>query len=225
LILAGNKIASIESGDFDGLSSLPWLSLWGNRLTSIESGDFEGLSNLSILNLGDNPITNIESGAFRGLNDLSSLYLGGLGSLTALNLSGATFEALSPCEFTMYGTFGFCIESDVVTSLKLDGAVLSEGSFQSIIQETSSITDVSLVGLSFSDTSPDDLSNLLTIATLNSVRVDQVLFYRYAAEFNAFDAIPGNTVTVVPEPLAASLVLAGVTLFAAYRASCRGRQH
>ena len=76
---------------------------------------------------------------------------------------------------------------------------------------------VSLVGLSFSDTSPDDLSNLLTLETLDNVRVDQALFDRYAAEFNAFDAIPGNTVTVVPEPSAIFLCTAAWILGWAFR--------
>ena len=77
-------------------------------------------------------------------------------------------------------------------------------------------TTASLVDLSFSDTSPDDLSNLLSIATLKNIRVDQALLNRYAAEFNAFDAIPGNTVTVVPEPSAIFLCTAAWILGRAY---------
>lgn len=215
LSLYGNQLTRIERGDFDGLTQLKTLYLGGNQISTVESDDFDGLSDLSLLYLGENPITSIESGAFRGLNHLSSLYLGGLDELTELNLSGATFEALIPCESTPFGDFGFCIESDVVTSLKLDGAVLSASSFQAIIGETTSVSDVSLVGLSFSDTSPADLNNLLTIAILKNVRVDQALFDRYAAEFRAFDAISGNAVSVVPEPSTTSFVLAGVLLLVA----------
>jgi hypothetical protein len=40
----------------------------------------------------------------------------------------------------------------------------------------------------------------VSIGSLKNIRVDQALFDRYAAEFNAFDLIPGNRVTVVPEP-------------------------
>lgn len=69
---------------------------------------------------------------------------------------------------------------------------------------------MSLVGLSFSDASPRDLSNLLTIEPLKNVRVDKAPFEQYAAEFSAFDAIPGNTVAVVPEPTSAMLCLASV---------------
>ena len=95
--------------------------------------------------------------------------------------------------------------------------MLSLGSFQAIIGETQFISTASLVGLSFSDTSPDDLSNLLTLEGLDNVRVDQALFDRYAAEFNAFDAIPGNTVTVVPEPSAIFLCTAAWILGWAFR--------
>ena len=95
--------------------------------------------------------------------------------------------------------------------------MLSLGSFQAIIAATQFISTASLVGLSFSDTSPDDLSNLLTLERLDNVRVDQALFDRYAAEFNAFDAIPGNTVTVVPEPSAIFLCTAAWILGWAFR--------
>ena len=115
------------------------------------------------------------------------------------------------------GLYGFCADTAEITDLILDDAVLSLGSFQAIIAATQSISTVSLVGLSFSDTSPDDLSNLLTLETLDNVRVDQALFDRYAAEFNAFDAIPGNTVTVVPEPSAIFLCTAAWILGWAFR--------
>jgi Leucine-rich repeat (LRR) protein len=216
LYLSGNRISSIEGGDFEGLSNLAWLGLGSNHITSIEKGDFDGLENLGLLSLSGNPLTRIEDGVFRGLNDLHSLHL--VSNLAQLNLSGATFDALQPRISTMYGIFGFDVDSGLVKSLKLDRAVLSQGSFQAIIQETSSIADASLVGLSFSDASPENLNGLLSIATLNNIRLNQALFNHYAAEFQAFDALPGNTVTVVPEPATALILLAGVlTVFACHR--------
>ena len=115
------------------------------------------------------------------------------------------------------GFSGFCADTAEITDLILDDAVLSLGSFQSIISGAQSISTASLVGLSFSDTSPGVLSNLLTLETLDHVRVDQASFDRYAAEFNAFDAIPGNTVTVVPEPSAIFLCTAAWILGRAFR--------
>jgi Leucine-rich repeat (LRR) protein len=65
-VLNGNGITTIESGTFNGLSSLRKLRLQENGITTIESGAFNGLSSLSELNLNDNGITTIESGAFNG---------------------------------------------------------------------------------------------------------------------------------------------------------------
>ena len=73
--LAGNKITSIESGDFAGLENLQRLGLNGNQITSIESGDFAGPTNLKYLSLQYNQITSIESGDFAGLDDLQTLSL------------------------------------------------------------------------------------------------------------------------------------------------------
>jgi hypothetical protein len=118
-----------------------------------------------------------------------------------LNLTGATFDSLSACTLSLVVS-GFCADPSEITEVILDGAVLSLGSFEAIVGEANLISNVSLVGLRFSDMSPDDLSNLLNLQRLDNVRVDQALFDRYAAEFNAFDEVPGNTVTLVPEPSA-----------------------
>jgi Leucine-rich repeat (LRR) protein len=216
LYLEGNQIATIESGAFQGLGMLLGLDLRGHQITRIESGAFQGLTNLQGLDLSDNPITAIESGAFQGLTNLQKLFLSG-NNIQKLNLTGATFDSLGGC-FRDYflGEGGFCAGPQI-TDLILDDAVLSRRSFQAIVGATQFISNVSLVGLSFSDTSPDDLSNLLSLEQLDNVRVDQALFDRYAAEFNAFDAIPGNTVTVVPEPSAILLCTAASVLGCAFR--------
>ena len=62
----------------------------------------------------------------------------------------------------------------------------------------------------------------MSIPTLINVRVDPTLFNRYAAEFNAFDAIAGNTVTVVPEPSAIFLCTAAWILGWAFPKSLKG---
>jgi hypothetical protein len=196
LSLERNQITSIESGDFDGLTNLQGLHLNSNQITSLESGGFQGLTNLQWLRLARNQITSIESGAFAGLTNLQHLGLSG-NQIIELNFTGARFEDLKTC--TRFGG-GLCVGRDEIRSLILDHATLSRGSFDAIVGETTSITDVSLVGLSFSDENPNDLSNLLDIATLDNVTVSQTLFDSYADEFNAFDAIDGNMVTVVPDP-------------------------
>jgi hypothetical protein len=95
---------------------------------------------------------------------------------------------------------GFCLDRSEIRDLILDDAILNEGSLQAILNEARFISNASLVGLSFSDEGPNDLRQLLSIATLTDVRVDHALFDRYADELNTFDAIPGKTVTVAPEP-------------------------
>jgi Leucine-rich repeat (LRR) protein len=172
---------------------------------------------LTGLDLGNNQITSLENGVFRGLNNLRWLDLAG-NNIQKLNLTGATFDSLRQCWGDVFlGSGGFCVGGSGITDLILDDAVLSPGSFQAIVGETEFISNVSLVGLAFSDGNPGDISALLSISTLDNIRVDQALFDRYAAEFNAFDAIPGNTVTVVPEPSAIVLCIVAWILGWAFR--------
>ncbi|MCA9213959.1 MAG: leucine-rich repeat domain-containing protein [Planctomycetales bacterium] len=201
LTLSKNQIASISQDAFRWLKNLTLLDLSENQLTRIESDDFQTLENLLSLNLAHNDIASIQDGAFRGMRSLSSLDLRG-GHLpgvnnpfTVLNFDGATFDSLEPCTFTEFGDRGLCV-NDFLTALTLDDAVLSNASFEVILHATESITNVSLVGLSFSDTNPTDLSSLLGIETLESVRVDESLFARYSGEFDAFAAKLGHTVSV-----------------------------
>jgi hypothetical protein len=121
-----------------------------------------------------------------------------------LNLTGANFNFLDL----------LIIDHREVAGLILNDAVLDQGSFGQIIRETRFIRDASLVGLTFSDGNPSDLSNLLNISTLGTVTVDPALFNLYAAELNAFDALFGRTVIVVPEPSAffLSVVAGGLAL-------------
>ncbi len=215
LDLGGNQITSIESGTFQGLTNLNVLSLWKNQITSIESRAFQGLTNLEILELGRNRITSIENGTFQGLTKLESLMLVG-NRIEELNFTQATFESLRRCD----NRTGLCIDPNEITELILDDAVLNLDSFDVIVAETAStsLTDVSLVGLTFSDQVPSNLSNLLGISSLDNVTVDQALFDAYGDEFSAFAAIDGNTVTVVPrlaakpvpEPASAALFLVGL---------------
>ena len=161
-----------------------------NQITSIESGDFQGLGNLQSLDLRDNRITSIESGAFQGCSSLNTLLLWE-NDITRLNLSDAVFDSLDQCDsFDDFRTYGFCVDQSEIVDLILDEAVLSQGSFDAILYQTNEIADASLVDLRFSD------SILSSIATLKNVRVDERLFARYAADFNAFAALPGKTVTV-----------------------------
>ena len=56
LDLSSQSIASLQSGDFSGLSALETLSLNGNQLTALPDGLFAGLTNLGTLTLGGNTV-------------------------------------------------------------------------------------------------------------------------------------------------------------------------
>ena len=92
LQLRGNRIASVKSGDFDGLTNLQDLGLGDNRIASIESGAFRGLTNLQDLELGDNQITSVESGGFDGLTNLQQL---SLVHNRILNIENGDFDGLT----------------------------------------------------------------------------------------------------------------------------------
>lgn len=75
LYLHYNQIEAIESNAFNGLSNLQTLSLYNNQLTTISNGAFEGLPSLNILYLHCNLIEAIKNGAFKGLSGLRRLDL------------------------------------------------------------------------------------------------------------------------------------------------------
>jgi Leucine-rich repeat (LRR) protein len=220
LDLRSNDITSVESGGFYGLTNLQTLYLWDNDIASVEPGDFDGLANLQTLNLEFNDITSVEPGAFKGLTNLETLFLYG-NDLTELNLTAATFDHLQRGQLPEFITpgFGFVVDSSEITLLVLDDAKLSRDSFDAIVEQTISIVDASLVGLTFTDSNPSNVSALLGIPTLNDVRLDPSLYSLYAAEFDNFAATAGNTLTIVPEPTTCTLALVSLCLAMSRRRS------
>ncbi len=115
LDLSDQSIASISSGDFDGMLSLKYLILEDNNLTSLPSGIFDDLVSLRELFLSSNKLTSIPGGIFSNLTSLTHLYLqgndlsslpndafDGLSSLVSINLQdngltslpGAIFDGI-----------------------------------------------------------------------------------------------------------------------------------
>jgi len=124
---------------------------------------------------------------------LEHLFLFG-NQISELDFTGAGFDALEYCD--SFPPDGFCIDSAEVTRLILDDAELSLGSYNAIVRETTSITAVSIDGLTFTDEYPANLNGLLEIETLENVDVDATLYGLYAGEFDAFDSISGNTLNI-----------------------------
>ena len=90
LDLSDKGIASVQSGDFAGLTGLTQLVLEDNDLTALPSDLLDGLKVLEKLNLKGNDLGALSAGDFADLESLSELYLGGnrLSALPAGVFSG-----------------------------------------------------------------------------------------------------------------------------------------
>jgi len=75
LLIEQRDLTVLESGVFDGLNSLNWLSLNSNSLNSLPSDVFHGLNNLYTLDLHSNRLNSLPSDVFHGLNNLGNLHL------------------------------------------------------------------------------------------------------------------------------------------------------
>ena len=92
LDLSDMSIASLNSGDFDGMLSLRSLYLGNNELTGLPSGIFDDLVSLRELFLSSNKLTTLPGGIFSNLTSLTNLYLQG-NDLSSL--SSSVFDGLS----------------------------------------------------------------------------------------------------------------------------------
>ena len=75
LDLGVRGIASLDAGDFTGLSGLKRLNLRGNALTTLPEGIFADLSGLEVLDLAGNSFDSIPEGVFTGPGNLERLFL------------------------------------------------------------------------------------------------------------------------------------------------------
>jgi Leucine-rich repeat (LRR) protein len=247
LDLDSNHISSIESGDFTGLRNLQRLDLGGNRITSIESGGFAGLTNLQELDLHSNQINNIESGSFSGLANLQELNLS-YNLFTHLNLSGAhfldlqSFRVMPTCMYPITTITSVDMSEASLSDLAFETLIdeFEEGDIGTIdlsAADLSAVVDLSpMYGLSYLVTLDMPFTEL---ADANQVG-DLVLALEPWALDNLtlswdqwwlmegttrtaltdWDALPANTLTIIPEP--ASCVLLTCAL-AALALLCRHR--
>ncbi len=75
LSLGSERIETLQSGDFAGLTNLEQLDLYGNDLTTLPPNVFAGLTNLRQLNLWHNDLTSLSPNVFAGLTNLRILDL------------------------------------------------------------------------------------------------------------------------------------------------------
>ena len=71
----GEKITSLKSGDFEGLSGMTELGLEHNSLSNLPEGVFDGLSSLAILTMQGNDLGSLPDGVFDDLTNLDALAL------------------------------------------------------------------------------------------------------------------------------------------------------
>ena len=92
LNLFEQDIASLDSGDFGGLTNLRYLGLRENRLESVPADVFSGLTMLHTLELSNNNLSSLSSSQFSGLTNLETLQLWNnkLSSLPSNLFSGLT---------------------------------------------------------------------------------------------------------------------------------------
>ena len=75
LSLGSERIATLQSGDFAGLTSLEELDLYDNELTALPPNVFAGLTSLRQLNLWHNDLTTLSPNVFADLTNLQYLDL------------------------------------------------------------------------------------------------------------------------------------------------------
>ena len=188
-------IASLQSRDFAGLSSLQHLWMDGNELTALPDGVFEGLSSLVSLTLAENEIQELPTGVFAGLSSLTQLWLQD-NRLTALPVG--VFAELSSLEIlTLFGN---------------ELSALPVGVFDGL----SSLTLLDLGGNELSSL-PDDVFAELPLLTALSLAANRLT----ALPEGVFEGLPSLQVLwlednpVDPLPLGVTLEAAGDRAFRA----------
>ena len=141
----GQKITSLKSGDFEGLSGMTELGLEHNSLSELPEGVFDGLSSLEILTMHGNDLGSLPDGVFDDLtnldalalydNDLAALPDGVFDELTELStlaISDNKLTALSGDVFTgLAGLTHLVASNNKLTSLP-DGVFAGMSKLQTV---------------------------------------------------------------------------------------------
>jgi Leucine-rich repeat (LRR) protein len=79
LTVENNQVGSIQPNTFAGLRFLTALNFQGNLIHTLEKDTFADLASLSTILLSSNPLRKIEKGAFKNLANLTQLFMGYIG--------------------------------------------------------------------------------------------------------------------------------------------------
>ena len=129
LDVANKGVTALQSGDFDGLTSMTILRLQQNMLTELLVDLFDGLTSLENINLRDNSLTELPEEVFDGLTNLDRVLLHG-NRLT--ELPEEVFDGLQLTQLTLHGNRLTELPEEVfdgltaLRSLQLQDNMLSE---------------------------------------------------------------------------------------------------
>ncbi len=225
LSLQNNQISHIAADGFSGLTGGDvFLHLMGNQITSIDSGAFSVIDLFS-LELGDNPLVAMNL-TEANLSDVFWFSIGET-DVTEVSLAGATISQWSFPEImngnSEYGhlipTEGIATKSGIL-SLDLSGADISEVEWLFDMSSMADLVELDMAGTLFADSIiAGDHAHLLELLTaledqsLDALTIDMALYQARQVYFDTWDAVPANTLTVVPEPATMILLaLGGVAL-------------
>lgn len=183
VVMSGQGIEDLDGASAYG-DEVTEIHLGANLVQSIDVGDFTG-SSATVIQLWNNQISNIEPYAFEGVT-LRDLNLNG-NPYSDLHLEGGIYERL----------FHLGIDRFRVKKLFLDDAQISEFSFDEVTRETTEITDLSMVNMTFLGDAPESVSTLLSHSFLDRVTVDEGLLEQYRDDFDSFAALDDNILTIV----------------------------
>ena len=141
----GQKITSLKSGDFEGLSGMSELNLEDNSLSELPEGVFDGLTSLEILTMQENDLRSLPGGLFDDLtklhtlalydNDLAALPDGVFDQLTklcTLVIADNKLTALSGDVFTGLGGLTRLVASNNKLTSLPDGVFSGMSKLQSV---------------------------------------------------------------------------------------------
>ena len=141
----GQKITSLKSGDFEGLSGMTELGLEHNSLSELPEGVFDGLSSLEILTMHGNDLGSLPDGVFDDLtnldalalydNDLAALPDGVFDELTRLStlaISDNKLTALSGDVFTGLAGLTYLVASNNKLTSLPDGVFAGMSKLQTV---------------------------------------------------------------------------------------------
>ncbi|CAN8291325.1 unnamed protein product [Cochlearia groenlandica] len=170
-VMGNNLTGTIPS--LAGLKSLATVNFHDNRFTSIETEFFTGLSSLQYVTLDNNPLENWEIPL--SLKDATSLVVFSAGNCGLTGkipdfLGGSTFPSLTTLKLSanaLVGELPASFAGSTIQVLLVNGqkSELLNGSI-SVLQNMTSLTNVSLQGNGFSGTLPD-FSGLVSLKSLN----------------------------------------------------------